>query len=270
MAKEFIAYIDEAGDEGFGKLAAGPIGGQSRWLMLGACVASRENDLSFPTWRDAILARFPRKRSRDLHFRELAHPQKIVACQEIAKLPVRACVVMSHKVTIPGSKWESVFKKKGYLYNYLIRWLLERVTTHCATAAGKSPCTLKVIFSRRSGTNYLTMMDYLKLMRDGGEVMTPTRSINWNVLDVENIAVENHKKWAGLQIADCITSAFFSAFEANLYGNYETGYADLLRSKLIRDEKGHTLNCGLTGVPNLFKMKMDAPQEAFVRTFIKK
>jgi len=36
--KEYVAYIDEAGDEGFGKLAAGPVGGQSRWLVLGACI----------------------------------------------------------------------------------------------------------------------------------------------------------------------------------------------------------------------------------------
>jgi len=44
---QYTAYIDEAGDEGFGKLAAGPIGGQSQWLLLGACLVSRENDLSF-------------------------------------------------------------------------------------------------------------------------------------------------------------------------------------------------------------------------------
>ena len=40
-------------------------------------------------------------------------------------------LAMSHKVTIPGTKWEAVFKQKNYLYNYLLRWLLERVSDVC-------------------------------------------------------------------------------------------------------------------------------------------
>lgn len=269
MTIEFVVYIDEAGDEGFGKLAAGPVGGQSHWLILGACMAHREDDLKFPAWRDRILARFPERRSRDLHFRHLNHAQKIVTCQEIAKLPVSACLTMSHKVTIPGTRWESIFKKKGYLYNYLIRWLLERVTAHCAAMTVGSQCSLKVIFSRRSGTDYQTMIRYLKLMRDGGEVVRPARSIIWKVFDIENIAVENHSKWAGLQIADCITSAFFSALEPNVYGNYETAYAELLRNKLIAT-KGTVINCGLTGVPRFWPGKLDQLQNGFVRSFLKK
>jgi hypothetical protein len=227
MAIEFVAYIDEAGDEGFGKLSAGPIGGQSRWLLLGACMAHREDDLKFPIWRDRILSRFPKHKARDLHFRDLKHAQKVVVCQEIAKLPVSACLVCSHKATIPGTKWEAVFKKKQYLYNYLIRWLLERVTDYCAAYGPE--VSVKVIFSRRTGTDYQIMRDYLALMRDGRELIRPVRSIVWRVLDIDKIAVENHAKWAGLQIADCLTSAFFSALEPNAYGNYEHTYAHLLR-----------------------------------------
>jgi hypothetical protein len=59
--KEYVAYIDEAGDEGFGKLAAGPVGGQSRWLVLGACIVSRENDLRLPALRDQIVTRFAKR-----------------------------------------------------------------------------------------------------------------------------------------------------------------------------------------------------------------
>ena len=196
---QYTVYIDEAGDEGFGKLAAGPQGGQSRWLILGACLVSRENDLKIPGWRDHILARFPKKQKRDLHFRDLKHEQKIVVCQEIAKLPLGACLTLSHKVTISGSKFEDAFKKKGYLYNYMIRWLLERVTAACAR---KDPnCSIKLVFSRRGRTVYKSMKEYLELMRDGKEVLMPVRSINWNVLDIDAIAVENHSKWAGLQLA---------------------------------------------------------------------
>jgi hypothetical protein len=261
---QFTVYIDEAGDEGFGKLAAGPTGGQSRWLILGACIVSRENDLRLPTWRDNILARFPNTKKRDLHFRDLKHEQKIVVSQEIAKLPIGACLTLSHKVTISGSKYEETFKKKGYLYNFLIRWLLERVTSACFQR--DQNCSVKLVFSRRGGTDYKTMKEYLELMRDGREVMPPVRSINWNILDIDSIAVENHSKWAGLQIADCITSAFFSAVEPNLYGNYEPSYAVILRNNLLRENK-NALNYGLTPVPSLAKCAADPEQLRFFDQF---
>jgi hypothetical protein len=107
-------------------------------------------------------------------------------------------------------------------------------------------------------------------MRDGREKIQPVRSINWSVLDVKNIVVENHSRWAGLQIADCMTSAFFCAVEPNAFGNYEQSYANHLREKLIADPKGHVLQCGLTGVPKFWDGKIDEQQEAFFRSFIKK
>lgn len=265
--KQFTVYIDEAGDEGFGKLAAGPLGGQSRWLVLGACIVSRENDLKLPTWRNEILAKFPAKKTKDLHFRNLKHEQKIVVCQELAKLPIGVCVVMSHKITIPGSKFEEVFKKKGYLYNYLVRWLLERVTAACATR--DLSVSVRIVFSRRSGTDYNVMKDYLLLMRDGKEKIQPVRSIDWRVLDIDAIVVENHSKWAGLQIADCATSAFYWAVEPNVYGNYESRYAELLSGKVLRSG-GSALNNGVTPVPSLEKCLPDQKQRQFFEAFLKK
>lgn len=267
MPYDYIAYIDEAGDDGFGKLATAESGGQSRWLVLGCCLATREADLMLPANRDKILARFPKRQSRVIHFRDLKHAQKTVACQEISNMKLEAALTFSHKVTLPGSRWEGTFKQKGYLYNYLLRWLLERVTSHCHQQSPR--CSLRIIFSRRSGTDYQKMIEYLELMRDGRELMRPVRSINWNVFDIKDIAVENHSKWAGLQIADCITSAFFSAMEPNMYGNYETSYADLLRNKLITSG-GITLGVGLTLVPSIEKSALDESQKSFILSFQKK
>ncbi len=262
--KRYTAYIDEAGDEGIGKLAAGPIGGQSRWLAIGACVVAGENDLKMPLWCDAILSRFPLKKTRDLHFRELKHEQKIVACQEIARLPLHACVTLSHKITIIGTKYEPIFKKKGYLYNYLMRWLLERVTEFCQRDANNDRACLKVVFSRRANTDYQAMKDYLALLRDGNEKIRPARKIDWNVLDIENIVVEHHARWAGLQIADVVTSAIFMGFEPNPYGNYEHSYARILIPRLMRSRNGAILNCGLTPVPAWNKCAADQEQLALI------
>jgi hypothetical protein len=194
----------------------------------------------------------------------LKHEQKIVACQEIANLPIGICLTLSHKVTIVGSKYEAIFKQKGYLYNYLVRWLLERVSDACAKKDNKAK--IKIVFSRRGGTDYKIMKEYLALMRDGREKMRPIRSINWDVLDIDSIAVENHSKWAGLQIADCITSAFYFAVEPNPYGNYEPRYAQTLRERLIR-RNGVALNCGLTPVPSFFKCGADELQTEFFKSF---
>jgi hypothetical protein len=83
------------------------------------------------------------------------------------------------------------------------------------------------------------------------------------------MAVENHSKWAGLQIADCITSAFFNAVEPNLYGNYETTYAKILKPRLIKSHSGAFLNCGVTPVPSLQKCGVDDFQRSFFEWFDK-
>lgn len=263
----FVAYIDEAGDEGFGKLASGNAGGQSHWLIIGACVVTAAEDVKLPALRNKISSRLSRDEKRPIHFRDLKHAQKIVACQEIAKSQARFCVTLSHKTTIPGSRFEAIFKKRGYLYNYLVRWLLERLTAHCAKEAGIN-CKLRLVFSRRANTDYETMKDYLILMRDGREQIQPVRSINWRVLDVEDISVESHSKWAGLQIADCATSAFFMAVEPNSYGNYEPAYANILRDNMIR-AGASALNSGVTPVPSFYKCGADAQQLEFFKSFAK-
>jgi hypothetical protein len=266
---EFIAYIDEAGDEGFGKLKNTDAGGQSRWLVLGACIVGGADNLRLPIWKDEILARFPGKQSRDIHFRSLKHDQKVVVCQEIAKRPLMAAVALSHKVTIPGTKWEPIFKRKGYLYNYLVRWLLERITTHCRIQIPEGPCSVRLVFSRRGGTDYQSMRDYLILMRDGRERQQPVRSINWSALDVDDIAVESHSKWAGLQIADCMTSAFYAAVEPNVYGNLESRYAECLRGSVLRRPDGGALNHGVAPVPSHYGCQPNAEHKAFFLSFAK-
>jgi hypothetical protein len=94
---DFIAYIDEAGDEGFGKLKSSPAGGgQSRWLMIGACIVTAEHDAKLASWRNAIVTKLKHGRL-DLHFRDLNHNQRVMVSEEIAKLPVAAALTLSHK-----------------------------------------------------------------------------------------------------------------------------------------------------------------------------
>ena len=267
---DFIAYIDEAGDEGFGRLLLPDPGRQSRWFLLGAAIVEGHEDHNVPAWRDYILNRFPNKQKREIHFRDLKHEQKVVVAQELAQLPIKCCITFSNKITLCGSKWANIYKRPGHLYNYMTRWLLERVTTYCATQALERgiPGTLKVVFSRRANTDYQSMMDYMLLMKEGREKIRPVRSIDWRVFDPKDIAVENHSVRAGLQLADAFTSAFFNAVEPNGYGNTETAYAERLRETPIRRAE-NALNCGITPVPSYTGCRPPNDTKEFFLSFTK-
>jgi hypothetical protein len=267
MTCHFSAYVDETGDEGFGKLRSPGTTGQSRWLGLGAVLVAQENDRFMPSWRDEIVALFPKKKNqRDLHFRYLNHHQRVAACNILREKPVGICVVASNKETILDSAERDIFKRKQHLYNYLVRFLLERLTAACREKAlreNSGPASLFVTFSRRAGTDYQVMQKYFELMRDGREVMKPARSIDWTIFNPSNIRVENHSVRAGLQIADLATSATCAGLEPNEYGNVEPRYALSLKPRYLRERK-RILNCGLTLIPPIGSCPLSLEQTAFI------
>lgn len=258
---KFYAYIDEAGDEGFGKLKTARCGGQSRWFALGAILVSAENDRLLPKWRDEAMSILQSKK-RDLHFNRLKHEQKVAIVRLLAEKHFGVSVICSDKVEIPKLRpvlYEK-YKEKGHLYNYLTRFLLERLTSACAVKAASlgTQAHLEVTFSRRAGTDYSVMRDYLFLMRDGKEKITPMRSVDWSVLNPEDIKVENHSKRAGLQLADVVTSATYAGLEPNLYGDVETRYASSLARRFLKESRS-IANCGVTIMPKSSSQK-EAPK----------
>jgi len=256
---EYFAYLDEAGDEGFGKLRTSNSGGQSRWLLMGGIIVSKENDSKLPKWRDEITALMPSKNRKDLHFKNLNHEQRVMATRSLSDKPFGASVICSFKENIQDlkdtkPKAYKIYKQKGHLYNYLVRFLLERLTTACQLKSGKTPCKLNVTFSKRGGTNYTEMRDYLFYLRDGHEKISPVRSINWDVLHPEDIKVENHSNRAGLQIADVVTSATYKALEPNSFLDTEPRYVMNLAQRFVKKDLKRDrsiLNEGITFVPKV-------------------
>ena len=263
--RHYHAYIDESGDEGFGKLRdLSSRNGQSTWLVIGAIVVSEANGKQLPAWRNEIRDQFTEKKSPDLHWVNLRHEQRVVAAKALAAKKIGICVTLSHKVTIPGGKYDALFKQPQYLYNYMVRWLLERLIAACENVAKPDPATLHLTFSRRSGTDYQVMRDYLQLIKDGRDKIKTPRRTNWRDLDIDGIAVENHSKRAGLQLADCVTSAFFHAVEPNRYGNIEPAYATLLIPKLVSKSEGLSIAGGYN------KCRPSDEQRAFLQACWKK
>lgn len=265
MTLRFVAYIDEAGDEGLGKLKPIASPAQSKWLVIGGILVREDHDRDLPGWRDEIMAMFPAKKRRDLHFRTLNHDQKVAAVEYLSQKTFGVCCVCSNKITLcdDGVLFKR-FTQKGYLYNYLTRYLLERLTSAVREVADRTgqKAELRVVFSRRGGTDYQSMRDYLVLMRDGLERVRPVRSIVWSVFSPDDIKVENHSRWAGLQIADVVTSATAAGLEPNGFGHYEPRYATTLAKRFLAKNK-RVLNTGLVLVPPITKCPLDEAQRRF-------
>ena len=255
MSFEYVIYIDEAGDDGLGKLrGAGNESGQSRWFVVGAIVVRRANDAKLVSWRDEILDGLPNRQRRDIHFKSLKHDQRRFACQVLSQKKVGVAVAMSNKATLLDVRPNLLekFKQKNHLHNYLTRWLIERVSKCIkATHKGDGPCRAKIVFSRRGGMSYDEFREYMMLIRDGKEIKYSPGRIDWDVIDPDRIEALDHVSRAGLQLADIATSAFFKAVEPNNFGMFERSYADLLRPRILKMPGKSPYDCGITHVPRI-------------------
>jgi hypothetical protein len=278
LAYEFVIYLDEAGDAGFGKLrnAAAP-SGQTRWFAVGCCIVSRTNDALLPKWRDTIVGAIPRNQRRDIHFRDLrSHDAKVFVCSELAKLPVGICVALSNKVTLLDLRkpLQDKFKQPDHLQNYLTRFVLERVShaiKRRQVRLNAPSAKAKVVFSQRGRMNYDGVKDYLRLIKEGREKRYSPGRIDWDVIDPDMIDVQPHAKLAGLQFADVATSAFWRALEPTEFGHCEPRYANELRKRVIADGRGDQLGVGIIPIPKQHsEASLTDEQLAFLQSWKKR
>lgn len=257
MPHSFVAYIDESGDDGLCKFREpGAHGGSSSWLIISACVFRNTFDLEALRWRDEISNSMPEKKSRQIHFAQMNHSQRIFAAQCIAARPIRAISVISNKKTIP----DGVYSEKNQLYFYLTRYLIERISWVCRDLRPEVPegdGTVKITFSRRGGMSYRGFKKYLERLQSLADEQV---HIHWPVIDVDGIDAQDHSRRAGLQLADIIASAFAAGFEPDKFGNCEKRYSELLRP-IVYNRGGNFLSYGVKVVPNPERMEL-TPQQA--------
>lgn len=252
----FVVYIDESGDDGIGQFRRPGEGGQSHWLVLSACVVRSDNDVSMVRWRDEITAAFPRKKTKELHFRNLDHNQKVHACHVLAPKPIGLINVLSYKPTIkPGTSFEQACSaEKNVLYKYLLRYLLKKITDTLHRTCLKEnihAAKTKIVFSRRGGMDYANFIEYLEYLRGLQESRGSWFPIQWEYIDNGLIYAEDHSRIAGLQLVDVAASAFACAVEPNFYGRTEPRYARILDPRVMRNGDGRALYYGVKPVPGL-------------------
>jgi len=241
MTHSFVAYIDEAGDEGFEFPQPG-INGTSHWFILSAVVIRRSADIETVKLIDAVRHRLNKKSHVTLHFREMNHDQKLVYCDEISRARLRIITVIVHK---PSIIKRTVFTSKNTLYFYASRYLLERISWLChenRVENDNEDGAVKIIFSNRSGLSYEDFRSYLQTLAYISDINNG--QIFWDTIKPDRIVSLPHARSMGLQIADAAASSAFKAVEPNSNGFREERYARMLSGVYYRRE-GRLASYGL-------------------------
>jgi hypothetical protein len=189
MSCDFVAYIDEAGDEGF-KFLDGERG-SSRWCVLSATVIRKTNDLQMVETAKEARRILNKNEKFVLHIRELKHEQRVPLVRTIAAAPIRTVNILIQK---PFIKNPETFQQEAHkLYRYATRLLLERVSWVCRNYAKDEQCKADLIFSNRSAMSYSDLRLYLNRLLIQSSHSSDI-SIDWGAIAAERVRAVNHDK----------------------------------------------------------------------------
>lgn len=256
----YIAYIDEAGDPGTKRVRPLDPKGGTEWMTIGCAVFRAEREDHLPGYVGAILQKINVRTRPDLHFRFLSPSRQIEACALAAKLPATYFVVCSNKRNMRGhlnARASRISRDQQWFYNWLIRLLIERVSTfvyaHSVSTYG-TPRYVKFIFSKRGGHSYSQTAAYHYILREQARARSAVLKYSlpdWRVIHYNLQEVIQHNNSAGLQIADCVASSFYTACDSLDTGPCYLEPAKLLKPKMA-SENGSVADFGVVLQPNPF------------------
>ena len=244
----YVAYIDEAGDDGIRSVSPIDPNGASEWFVLGAFVVPIHEDAFVQQWLNEALARLKSRQRGDIHFAKLDDGRKKIVCNYLGGLNFRWFVSVSHKPNMRGYRntRAEVFRSKNYFYNWMARVLLEKVTQYCQNDAktryqGREQHKLRIEFSSRGGMFYPHTRDYLAklwLQSQGRKLFIAKDDLAWDMFDFQQVHHFSHKKRAGLQLADVVTSAFYRGLSQADGRLGETKFARMLAPRVAEGSNG--------------------------------
>lgn len=268
----FVAYIDESGDDGINP-ASQNSGGASHWFVLSALIVRRSVDAELPRKRDEIVSEISLQRS-EIHMKKIKnHEQKLLVAKRTSEIPSRHITILSNKYSIIHADRKDLFKEKNTYYNYMGRYLIERISKCCSKLRSKVPegnGKVKIIFSKRGGMSYQGFRNYiLNLKEQDSRYQRNASGINWNVVDVDLIDARAHSERAGLQLVDVIAYSFFKAVEKNQYGMTNCSYVRILKPN-TDNARGEYLHTGVKLVPDPEQLPDTENPKELIEIFTKK
>ncbi len=82
----YVAYIDEAGDDGLQRLKPADPRGASEWLALSCLLIKAGREPEVLPWVKGLIGSFNQHQITHLHFRQLKDDKKLLACQYLSAL----------------------------------------------------------------------------------------------------------------------------------------------------------------------------------------
>lgn len=225
MIHQYTLFIDEAGDDKVERLKPENPDGNSEWLCLGGYLIRADVESDLDRRRDDILTAIGGKPGGVLHFQKLHPKNRVKAVQALATKAnaARGFVVCSCKQTMldhHNVRAAAVSSnQRDYLYNWVTRLLLERVTPYVAAHAqrnGIEKPVLRIVMASRRGHHFGQFKAYVQQLINqatAGTTYLSTRQIAADVLRYNLIELAHAPSQAGLQLADALVSAFFQSIE---------------------------------------------------------
>lgn len=241
----YVAYIDEAGDEGFKFKNKDGSKGSTEWFVLSGVLIRAEDDIKTTKLVDEVRLKISKSPKTVLHFKDLDHKRRVPYIDTIAKANIRASSVMIHKPSLASDG----LKNSERLYFYASRLLLERITWYCRDAVKTTgDGSVLIVFSNKSSLKYDDFKKYMGRLFDMGAAENV--KIAWNVLRDEQIVTHGAGERKGLQIADAVASGILAAVEQNQYGYTEPRYIEMLKP-IVYERGGNYLSYGLKFMPKV-------------------
>ena len=266
----FVAYIDESGDDGLnmGQNGFGP----SHWFVLSALIVRKSVDLELPQRRDEIVSEISLQRS-EIHMKKIKnHDQKLLVAKRVSEIPSRHITILSNKYSILNSERNNLFHEKNTYYNYMGRYLIERISKCCSALrprVSEGNGKVKIIFSKRGGMSYQAFRDYMSKLKEKDTLRGKNISgINWNVVDIDLIDAKAHSERAGLQLVDVIAYSFFKAVEKNHFGMTDCSYLNQLKRN-ADNRFGSYLHNGVKIIPDPETLPKEEIPEELIESFQK-
>jgi hypothetical protein len=242
----FVAFIDEAGDEGF-VFRPHPQQGSSQWFTLAACIMREKNRSAVMRKAKELLGPLEAMRKAPVHFMQLPHEQRVSVAHMLGTLSMRIVAVTVDKIATSQLEDGHTLIGRRRLYFYYTRYVLERLSwiTRDSRRQHEGDGFCKLIFSRAKSLSYDALKEYLdRLRRDN------TVRIDWSAIDTGKIEVLVHEDSLGLRLADSVASGVQCAFELSRHGFCEDRYLRLMKEKFYR-YNGRCLSYGLKINPQI-------------------
>lgn len=263
MANRFIAFVDEAGDEGF-VFRRHPEKGSSEWWNISAAIFSHEALDELAACEAAYKA--ATGRHKPFHFADERHENRVGFIQTLAEVNFHFISVIAHKHTLADAA--AIPKKKHHLFYYTAKLLLERITWYADQMYGDPDAKVEVVFSNRGQLKREDLDKYLDRLRgrtaeeDAFGLAHRNHDIHWPRLSAELIDIRPHESHIGLQAADAVASSVRAALELTDHGYTEHRYVKLLQPRVWR-RNGKTASYGIKFVETELRPNAAVRQNRF-------